>query len=321
MKKSYRTWCVAILILIHTTVLSGCATWDITKPERIEPDLLDGTENIHPGKTDQKSVRNILGDPYISSDYWNLDIFRQTEVQHSTSFFLWLPITYVFNTIYRYTLVTYDENGIVNDIGTKLFRSAYMAAIQKDYKKLTLRVGNYKLSADSIVGEEVSLTFHPRNLDNYLRSLYPNNDCLAIVGCVFPYGAGGFRLNGPCLVNLDNSLNNIELWPNDSLLALKLSPDSHRIECSQEQMSGKRSLIFECKSSDIVYVDFKQLDFERYNFIESGISGLEFGKSEYSIEVYSEIPERFIGLHLLIWRDGNWILNPVMEKENIEFRL
>lgn len=142
MARLIRKLTLALFILVHITALSGCIG-SMIRPETIEQDWLDKTEIIHPGETDRNSVRDILGEPFASSYYWNLDLFRQSDKQHEISYFFFFPAWYSYNTIYRYTLVIYDEKDVVSDIDTGLLRSGGLYRLGSDYLSIDLRSGNY----------------------------------------------------------------------------------------------------------------------------------------------------------------------------------
>ena len=121
MKGLYYSFISILLVLICLSLLSGCGA--ITTPQTVKPDWHDNSARIISGKTDRETVKDILGNPFISSNYWNIDVFRQYSRQVAIPIMV-LPIFYVSNRIYRYTLVTYDENKIVNGIDTGLYRPA-----------------------------------------------------------------------------------------------------------------------------------------------------------------------------------------------------
>ena len=170
MARLNRKLTLALFILIQITVLSGCIA-SVIRPETIEQDWLDKTEKIHPGETDRNLVRDILGEPFASSYYWTLDLFRQSDKQHVTGFFFFFPVWYNYNTIYRYTLVIYDEKDVVSDIDTGLLRSGGLYRLGNDYLSIDLHSGNYTYTDSYFWKEGGKLLLDIPNKNAYTHNL------------------------------------------------------------------------------------------------------------------------------------------------------
>lgn len=312
MRRSYRSWPLVLLVLISFSMLS-CVFVPVTTPERIEPNWLDKTKSIAPGKTNRTSVRNLLGNPVISSVYWNLDIFRQSAKQHEVDLFYFFPAFYAYSTFYRYTLVTYDQDNIVNDIETRLVRASPFWILpganstdEYSYQWLELHAGNFTFIHDSRRSEGEALLVDSPQTAVYLRSLRPLKQCIAIVGSDNPYG------NLAYVINLDSGEQKVAMptRPTNSLAILMLSPGRHTIEVSEEGTLGKNSIAFNCEKGDVVYIGIDRVAYVRSGFWKAVVTGLKRGTSTFRIDLYSEIPDTFVDASQIIWSDGRWIVNP-----------
>ena len=276
----------------------------VTTPEVIEPDWLDKTTSIAPGETNRTSVRNLLGNPFLSSDYWNLDTFRQSAKQHEVDFVLIIPAFYVYSTFYRYTLVTYDENHIVNDIGTGLTHASLWEGANTEYlyRGLSLYVGHFLFIYDREF--EVFQFLNSPNTANYLRSLRPLTECIAIIHTVMAYSDLTY------LITSDNSKRKV-VRPLHSRTLATLMPSSgrHTIEVSEKGVLGKESKSINCERGDVVYIDIHRVAHERQAFWKAFVT-LKNATATFRIDLYDEMPDAFVGLSQIILSEGLWIVNP-----------
>ena len=297
------------MVLMCCSMLSCIPTTVLTTPESIEPDWLDKTTSIVPGKTNRTSVRNLLGDPFISSDYWNLDIFRQSAKQHEVDLVLIIPAFYGYSTFYRYTLVTYDENNIVNGIKSGLVRAAPYWRLPGDqtkdryhHKYVELHSGHFTLLYVPDVGE--TLFVDSLRTAIYLQSLRPLTDCLAVVREDSAYGDLSYS------VTSDNGEQQVvRAMRPEKLATLMLSSGSHTIEVSEKGVLGHESKSINCESGDIVYVDIHRVTYQRQTFWKAVVT-LKDAAATYRIDLYDEMPEAFVDLSQIILSDGQWIVNP-----------
>ena len=92
-------------------MLTGCFGLHIESsiPEQVAENVI----NIQPNETTRKMVRELLGDPIISSDFWNVEIYRTGTGHDVYLLYFILPIS--IPDVIGYIQVTYDENWIVSE--------------------------------------------------------------------------------------------------------------------------------------------------------------------------------------------------------------
>jgi hypothetical protein len=297
------------MVLMCCSMLSCFPTTVLTTPESIEPDWLDKTTSIVPGKTNRTSVRNLLGDPFISSNYWNLDIFRQSAKQHEVDLVLIIPAFYGYSTFYRYTLVTYDENDIVNGIKTGLVRAdpywRLLGDETKDwshYEYVELHSGHFTLLYVPEFGE--TLFVDSLRTANYLQSLRPLTDCLAVVREDSAYGDLSYS------VTSDNGERQVvRAMRPERLATLMLSSGPYTIVVSEKGVLGQESKSITCERGDIVYIDIHRVTYQRQGFWKAVVT-LKDAAATFRIDLYDEMPDAFVGLSQIIMSEGKWIVNP-----------
>jgi hypothetical protein len=89
----------------------------------VEDDLTRKTAPIAVGEADRMSVRQKLGEPLISSEYWRFDAFRITEWDVAVLVFAGgIPVP-AWDKEDGYILVAYDESGYTADVqyGLRVF--------------------------------------------------------------------------------------------------------------------------------------------------------------------------------------------------------
>ena len=315
MRLSYRSWSLVLLVLIYSSMLS-CGILQpipVTAPDKIEPDWLDKTTSISPGKTNRASVRALLGDPLLSSDYWNLDIFRRSAKQHEVDLVLLLPVFYAYRTFYRYTLVTYDENNTVNELATGLVRASDLllspGGMQDEYyyRWLRLDVHNFTFIYDPVHGSIGILLLDPPNTAAYLQSLNNLTQCIATVGSETPY-----RFGYPAyFITFDNGARRVAMpsRPFRSLAILPLSPGRHTIEVSENGVSGKTAKSFHCEKGEVLYIAIDNVAYERQAFWKTFLT-LNDATATFRIDLFEKMPDTFVDLSQIIWSEGQWLVNP-----------
>ena len=295
MRFAYRAWFLVLLVLIYFSLLSCLVPVSSPRMAPVKPDWLDKTTSVTPGKTNRASVRNLLGDPFLSSDYWNLDIFRQSAKRYE------LTSSPAF-TYYRYTLITYDENNIVNDIGTGLTYASLRGRVSTRLSyRLSLYVGHFIFIYDRQLGEFLFL--NSPNTVNYLQSLRPLTECIAIIHADVAYLT--------YLITSDNGKRKVvRPIPLRTLATLMLSSGRYTFEVTQgwHVLDRDSQKSFNCDKGDVVYIDIR-VAYERRAFWKQIVTLKDF-TATYRIDLYDEMPEAFVDLSQIILSDGQWIVNP-----------
>ncbi len=98
-------------------MLGGCETELPVSKTTVEADLVSKLSSVEAGKSDRVSMRKFLGAPWITSQYWQFDLFRVSgrEVSAPVMFVLWWPVPMgvAVDQVTAYAVVTYDAAGLV----------------------------------------------------------------------------------------------------------------------------------------------------------------------------------------------------------------
>lgn len=105
-----------ISYLIRCTLVTGiCSGLMGCVPVRFyhENPFNDELEMVIPGQTERSEVHQLLGEPRIRNDKWNVDVYR--EKGDVTEVFIPLPLS-ATESIPYHALIVYDDDGVVKEI-------------------------------------------------------------------------------------------------------------------------------------------------------------------------------------------------------------
>jgi hypothetical protein len=261
---------------------AGCA-FPVPLPFLGDP-LDDIQLAIEPGHSDRKAMHSILGNPVLASRYWRFDLFRQSarDVNAMILFVPWpLPFGWSTDHTFRYTLVTYDANGIVEAVETGIhFESGWFGP--ESGTMLSLEAGGVLFQP-----RHESLLVNPARRDAYMEVARTASHCTVIAGC---------GLNTPCFdaVQLDKG-RRLHL-PFGALIAVGTSPGEHVLNIWDNEFPRSRdSVAFDCREGDVLYFAFG-IDFHRKN-------GLF-----WKIDRPRDMPQSFAAAPLVINQNSQWLI-------------
>ena len=110
---------IMIIVAVFCCIgLAGCA---YVTPLPFD-ELQDRSGTILSGRLDGKAVHKVLGNPLITSRYWGVELFRDASSQTEIPTALFIPFAMIKDDIYRYTLVSYDNDRIAESATTGIHR-------------------------------------------------------------------------------------------------------------------------------------------------------------------------------------------------------
>ena len=74
------------------------------------------TEEIQPAKSTMPEVRALLGEPYLSSREWRVDIFSRQAPRTTYTIYWIYPVWWEKDSLDEYLMVTYSDQGVVTGI-------------------------------------------------------------------------------------------------------------------------------------------------------------------------------------------------------------
>jgi hypothetical protein len=224
----------------------------------------------------------------------------------------------------RYTLVTYDENEVVESTATGLYRHPNIwlfPIIDKDLD-LHLAAGDFFLGIDNF-DRHINIAANPARRDSYLQLPRSSSGCIAVIGSNSNITLDTVALDGRSPMQLpfrwlniafdtknqnytkeDKSKNFTQQTDYHALAAFTLNQGEHSLEISNSGYRGKKSITIECRQGDILYVVVK------------GEKDLNAKSMKWDIKLSKSMPDIFVGRPLIISRDHQWLV----EKEPISIK-
>ena len=268
----------------------------------VEADLPQRTSPIIIGESLQADVRSLLGQPWVSSDYWGFDLFRLTGRDAAIGL-IWvvvpLPVANL-DTTTAYVLVSYDAEGRVSD------RQQGLA-----YDDSTL--GTNATASVRVVSEgQVGFAYEdarkrgwvhvgPDRRHAYMRDHRSLTSCSLLVGCTGDWCQTQFVIDGGAAEPLPDTVEG----GIQGLVLVRLVPGEHRISVrglSRLAPKVDAHASFSCAAGQERYAAI-QIVTEAYQKAEHTRSRL-LGE----ITVTAEEPPLLAAQPIMIWREGQWLL-------------
>ena len=294
-------------------MISGCGELPVQE-SKIETSLPQKTASIVVGETSRATVRQLLGAPWLASDYWRFDLFRMTDRDaRLVAVMLVVPIGASWDDVHGYVLVSYDESGHVAAYGSGVTHGENLSSRlpSEGEDGLLLMVGDQGFAVESSSHTPSALIPAARR-DEYLRTLESGESCTVLVGCVQERcsnalvvdGGEARALPGVLLRIRRKPAGGIEVLTQPWLAPLTVRPGEHRLEIPPNALTIlKASAEFSCAAGDLLYAAIE---------IESGDASQAWkhlkAQVHGSIDVSVQRPETFRELPMLIWRDGQWLV-------------
>jgi hypothetical protein len=281
------------LAAVVSILLVGCAGSIPISKSKVETDLPSKMSPIEAGKSDRASVRQMLGKPWVTSDYWKFDLFRESgsDVSAPVMFVFWwpVPLGVAVDQITGYVLVTYDADGRVAEYDHDFAWDRSVYHTEQGDRLAQLTAGEIRFSSDQDA-TEAFLSVGVELRDKYL-SVHPEPDrCVVLVGST---DRGLAWLHGIDESSPQSLIGGGKDSTVQRLIALwQLSPGVHRVDVSLHG-SGKfpSTTSFTCGAGETIYLEIQ-----------------EVGITEAVAAVRTEMPTSFAGAGTLIWRDGEWLV-------------
>jgi hypothetical protein len=326
-------------MLLRTMVVVSCCIWfgGCSYISRNPIDQLpDRSGTIVSSRLNSEMVRNTLGNPLIASHYWGVEVFREESSQIEIPTAIIIPFARFKDYIYRYTLVSYNENQIAKSTASGIHRrpSRFRMVQPIEYNNLTLylQTGDFKFVIEWEDRYE-TLLVSPARRDAYLEQARFSSQCIAVIGCGMGECSEKLRVDeGPTLPlpyrlrvqNFDaNALTLLrqgkkeeyeQAYPTetyDTVAALSLAPGNHTLKTWGGHwhrgelaglLSGEQSITFSCRAGQILYV---VIDVSVKEYSWWGAKDID-----WKIDLQNEMPEFFSDSPLVLYRGEQWLASP-----------
>jgi len=301
---------------LAAAMLGACAGGVPLRESQIEASLPARTASIVPGQTDRAAVRQLLGEPWLASEYWRFDLFRMTG-QDMEALVIFAPVPVpvgVFSDDVRgYVLVNYKANGTVGafDRGVTYGENlSWRRPLQGD-DSILLMAGEDRFAVET-GAHTPSVFISAQRRDEYLSTLQPGDQCSALVGCLQDNCSNALVLDGGEARPLPGALlrirrpdaGGIEVLTQTWLAPLTLQPGQHRMEIPPNPHTTlEASTEFSCAAGELVYaaIEIESSDkSQAWRHWKTQVHG--------SINVSAQMPKEFREQPMLIWRDDRWLV-------------
>lgn len=290
------SWRVVALAVTCTLVPSACGEVPV-RESRLESTLAARTTGIIAGQTARPAVRELLGVPLLSSDYWRFDVFRAADT-YSAVLVLIIPVWYASDDLNGYVLVDYDERGTVAAVNHGFASDGTMvdATAATD---TSIRAGEARLWA-SAKQEAAFVAVGASRRDAYLGSHPPGERCRLLVGCPTDACPAQITLDGTALLTIPDTA--ARLLP--AVAPFDLKPGGHRLDVVPPHwyLSFAASVELSCRAGETSYamIDFRSDE-------PPASSGLK-RKLPVRVTASADMPAEFREHALVVYADGQWLV-------------
>lgn len=308
----------SVLGIVATVVLalsvSGCGELPVQE-SKIATNLPQKTAPIVVGETTRVTVRQLLGAPWIASDYWRFDLFRLSDRSLEVAVIL-IPVWVASDDVHGYVLVAYDQHdkvsahsgGVVR--GDSVARRSLLSDPQTGSTMIT--AGETTFAVD-ILRQTPSIFVSTQRRDDFLKNVgMSNTQCVLMTGCAVGLCSIGVSIDeaparsllggffGFRAADAGSADFTAQFW----VAPLILAPGVHHLQASH----AKKTLLdpgtdFSCVAGEVLFVDIEVA-------AERAPSLLNWSVPYRVNYIFStDQPEGFRGLPMLIWRDGEWVVS------------
>lgn len=304
-------------------------------------ELPDRSGSILSGRMNREAVRASLGEPFVASRYWGVDLYRHASSQTEVPIAVVIPYARLKDDIYRYTLVAYGGGEVAQSTATGLHRkpSKWRTAspIEYDHLTVSLRAGDLTFVTEWEDRYETLLAT-PARRDAYLALARSSSQCTVVIGCGTRECSQKLRVDDgptlplPCRLKVRNFdagamallrqgrqeeyEKAYPLTTYETVAALSLAPGSHTLKAWGGRwqqgkraglLSGEASTTFSCRAGEILYL---VIDVSAKEYGWWGAKGVA-----WKIQAHERMPEIFLDRPLLLYRGDRWLVDPEPREE------
>jgi len=260
---------LAALLLLYL-LLAGCVVpvrnSDKALANELAPRLHSQLASIQVGQTDRTVVRSVLGQPWLASEVWGVDVYRTKATVFAPGLLLTpnFPVPLPFwDSEYGYVLVVYDDRNIVESVADGILIDPARAGDRTT--KASLGIVKLRLAAGSVSltlkQGAVMLEVGADRLAHVVNHVGNPNACsIAAVMIARPLrhavlldGAKPRPMNIAVLRNL---LAIVELHDNPEVFALDVAPGEHAFAVTETEEFEAAQAAFRCDAGGVVYASF-----------------------------------------------------------------
>jgi hypothetical protein len=303
------------LIFLLAIVLSGCGGLPI--PSDVPDELETLRLQVTPGQTSRHEVQEILGQPFISSERWPVEVYHARTGRDVTVGIVVIPVWIDTEEVIVYALVVYDENDVVISIDWDVYEehSVHFGG-GSEWRSALLEAGDYYFAAakeGAGRGRKEILLARVSENQRALHTRPPPGKCAVLFFFYDPDYKKKFYIDGerigetPLLISTNqSSLNGVIGSYNLNLNVFSkalVSEGKHELRVTTSFKPREFSRKFICEQERIFYV-YPQL--ERIKTKPWGFWRKKY-KYKGEIAIHSEPLESHDGWRRLLFYNGKWL--------------
>jgi len=301
--------CRFVVVLVLASAVAGCFTVT-TSSSFTQKELTKKAEVAVVTPTMQADVHKLLGEPWISSERWRVEVYRRTG-NYRELLVMWgllpfpipAPIPLPKEDLTGYTLVTYSAAGVVEGVDTAV--SKYPESPLTDIQAGDFAFVEKKPPPGAPIhpASQALIVSHERFAATDVHS------CTVLASC-----SGRWCMSdSPLEMQLDSdpstkyvlgTFGSGERYP---FVPLTAEPGAHTLHFSAEGKAdwGEVSTPFTCLASELRYAIPSALIRRTYR-IENLSS--RHSRLEGTVQIQNEVPAELKDSGVLLWTNGRWLV-------------
>ena len=292
--------CRFLVVLVLVSAVAGCFTFTASS-SFTQKDLTKQADAARVTLTTQADVHKLLGEPWISSERWRVEVYRRTGNYRELMVMFGLlpfpvpaPIPTPKEDLTGYTLVTYSTAGVVEGVDTAI--SKY-----PDPPLADIQVGDFAFTEKKPfpVGpigpaSQALIVSHERFAGTDVHS------CTVLIGCSKTCSASiEMQLDD------DTSTKYVLGTLGTSLVPLVAEPGTHTLHfwAKDNAGTGEVSTRFTCPASELRYAISSvliRITHPMENLFRAN------SRLEGAVQIQDEVPAELKGVGVLLWTNGRW---------------
>ena len=316
----------AAALPLALAVLAGCSFGVPLKKATLTAEQAERSATIRLGESTRAEIHAALGEPWLRSDFWGLELYRaddkRTELEFAVVIVVPVPMGVFSEKQHGYVLVSYDAAGCVSKVSSGVTSDGFLADAGE--KWLTIRADEITFAVDPVRTKlRSTLLADSGRLPSYLDGRRRADRCTLLAFCAEDRGCpdeisvdGGEPLDSspitalcspgaPCPTGTalaEAEIDGKKLLRVPVLHAIDLAPGRHRVRMASSVIPGSGETSFDCSTGDVLY-----------GFVASHVEGASFwSKGELrAIMTFSPgAPELLRPFSFVLYRNGRWLVDP-----------
>ena len=306
-------------------VLAACGFGVPLKKSVLVPQQAERSATILPGESTRAEVRAALGEPWLESGFWRVEVYRsddkRTELAFAMAIVIPVPVGVMREKQHGYVLVTYDAAGRVSRVTPGIASDGSLARASDRW--MAIRADGITFAVEP-VGTKLRSTLlaDSSRLPDYLAERRRADGCTLVTACDEGQGCPDqvavddgepfdprpvtvlCAPDAPCPSGARQSGGEIDgksviLVP--VVRAIHATPGRHAVRVGSSVLQGGGEATFECGGGDVLY-----------GIVRSSVEGASWrskGRLQATVTVSAVAPKAWDDCSVALSRDGRWLVS------------